>query len=131
MNKETREAVEATEGAALGAAILDANARAGIVGGLTPDAFLREAHRTMFETIVAMHGAGEHVDQITLNDRFARTGRLDEVGGLAAVWTLTSLEGCPSPASWPIYVRIVAREHARRVRVGELRAELAELEAPS
>jgi replicative DNA helicase len=127
MSKFTREALELTEAATLGAAILDADARAGIVGALTPDTFLREAHRTVFEALAAMHAVGEHVDQITLNDRLARTGRLDEVGGLAAVWTLTG-EGCPVPAAWRHYVSIVQREHARRIRAAELRAELAELE---
>lgn len=130
MTEARREAVELTEAAALGAAILNADARAGLVDALTPEAFLREAHRTVFEALTAMHDAGEHVDQITLNDRLARTGRVDEVGGLAAVWTLTG-DGCPVPAAWRHYVSIVQREHARRVRAAELRAELAELEGTS
>ena len=128
MDESTREALELAEAAALGAAVLNGDARAGIVGALTPDAFTREAHRAIFETVAAMHAEGEHVDQITVNDRLAYTGRLDEVGGLAAVWELTAPEGCPVPAAWRHYVSILVREHERRARVAELRAELAELE---
>jgi replicative DNA helicase len=122
------EALEATEAAVLGAAIIDAEARAGVVESLTPDAFVREGHRTVFATIAEMHAAAEHVDQITVNDWLASAGRLDEVGGLAAVWALTSCEGCPTPRAWRTYVGIVVRAHARRVRAAELRAELAQLE---
>ena len=131
MNQHTREAVELTEAAAIGAAILNAKARTGVVAELTPDAFLREAHRTVFETVAAMHSAGEHVDQVTVNDRLVRAGRIDEVGGLAAVWSLTSPEGCPTPSAWPHYVAILTREHQRRSRIAELHAELAELEGAS
>ena len=129
MNESTREALELTEAAALGAAILSADARAGIVGALTPDAFLREAHRAVFEAVAAMHAAGEHVDQITVNDQLASTGKLDEVGGLVAVFELTDPLACPSPAAWPTYATIVAREARRRRGIRTLQRAIERLEA--
>ena len=121
--------VELTEAALLGAMLLSAAARDGVPRMLDPDDFDRSAHRVLFEVIVAMHAAGDEIDNITVNDKLAATGKLDEIGGLAAVWSLTAVEGCPTPSSWPTYATIVAREARRRRDIVTLRRAIARLEA--
>ena len=122
-------ATDLAEAATLGAAMLRDDAAAGIVDTLSADAFAREAHRVMFEAIAALVADGEPVDTVTVTDRLASRGRLDEVGGAVAVSSLTSLETTPVPASWRHYCRAVAEDHDRRLRVAELRKELTALEA--
>jgi replicative DNA helicase len=120
---------EAAEAALIGAMLLRPDARDGALGMVTAGDFDREAHRTVFETVVAMHAAGEHVDNVSVNDRLATTGQLEVVGTLAAVWALTSLEGCPTPAAWPVYATIVAREGRRRRGIRLLQRAIDRLEA--
>jgi replicative DNA helicase len=120
---------ETAEAVLLGAMLLRPDARDGALGMVTAGDFDREAHRTVFETVVAMHAAGEHVDNIAVNDRLATTGQLEVVGTLAAVWTLTSLEGCPCPEAWPVYATIVAREGRRRRGIRLLQQAIRRLEA--
>lgn len=119
----------AAEAALLGCMILSTEARHGAIGMLTADDFEREAHRTMFLALDTMHAFGEAVDQITVNDKLAGLGKLDEVGGLAAVFELTDPTACPSPAAWPTYATIVAREGRRRRGIRVLRRAIARLEA--
>lgn len=105
------------EAALLGSMILNRDALAGAASMLAPDEFDRPAHRTLFTTLVELHTEGTPVDQITVNDRLATTGRLDEVGGLGAVFDLTSVEGCPTTSAWATYAGIVKREADGRRQV--------------
>ena len=123
------DATHEAEAALLGAMIERADARKAAVDQLTPDAFDREAHRAVFVTLAAMHADGIHVDPVTVNDELALRGRLDEAGGLAAVWTLVAIEGCPVPEAWRSYLAIVDREASRRQTVRQLRRAIERLEA--
>jgi replicative DNA helicase len=120
---------DSAEAAVLGAMILSVEARIGALELLSAADFDRPAHRVVFEAVSALHHDGVPVDPVTVNDRLAASGRLDEVGGLGAVYGLTALEGCPVPASWPTYATIVAREARRRRGITVLRRALARLEA--
>ena len=106
--------VELTEAAALGAAILNPAALAGMVDQLAADDFQREGHRQVFLTLAEMHAAEIHVDQITTSDALVESGRIEIVGGLSAPFDLASIDCCPTPSAWPSYLEIIRREVSRR-----------------
>jgi replicative DNA helicase len=116
-------AVDVAETGLLGAALLSAEAATAIVAELSADDFGREAHRIVFDAVAALVAAGVPVDTVTLTDRLARDGQLDEVGGATALSLLLDPLTCPSPAAWPVYARIVLRgSRTRRVRSALARA---------
>jgi replicative DNA helicase len=119
----------AAEAAVLGAMLLSNEARNGVIDMLVTDDFERGAHRTLFEVLTAMQAANIHIDNITVNDELARLGKLEEIGSLASVWALTSIEGCPVPAAWPTYAVLVRREARRRRDLQLLRRAIERLEA--
>jgi replicative DNA helicase len=122
------EAADVVEVAVLGAMILDHGCRDELAAMDTCGLFGRPAHQTLADLIVGMHRQGRHVDEVTTLDRACELDVIDELGGPAALSAVTSPAACPSPASWRHYLTIVAEHAARRRRIAELRAELAELE---
>lgn len=120
--------VEQTEAALLGSMILSRDAREGALRMVTADDFSREAHRIFFETVATLHADEEYLDQVCVNDRLILNGKIDDVGGLASVWALTSVEGCPVTASWPAYSTVVAREGKRRRILRQLHDAIGRLE---
>lgn len=120
---------DAAEAAYCGALILNHEARLEIDQLVGPDDFVREAHRQVFVAIRDLHNAGDPVDVVTVTDRLAVTGHLDECGGPLAVSDLSSMAVCPSPASFAVYGTIVAREARRRRGIAVLRQAIARLEA--
>ena len=72
---------------------------------LKPDDFYRNAHRVVFEAVQALAGASEPVDAVTVTEWLSRHGRLDDVGGAAALYDLT--DQVPTAANAAYYARIV------------------------
>jgi replicative DNA helicase len=72
---------------------------------LKPDDFYRNAHRVVFEAVQALSSASEPVDAVTVTEWLSRHGRLDEVGGAAALYDLT--DQVPTAANASYYARIV------------------------
>ena len=117
------------EAAVLGAMILSGEALDGCARRLEPDDFVREAHRTLFDVLIEMERRGDSIDQITVNAELSAIGRIDVVGGVAAVWHLTDPATCPTPSSWPTYATVVAREARRRRGIAKLERALERLRA--
>src|SRR6516225_5691224 len=67
--------------------------------------FFRDAHRRIFDKIVALTDRSEPVDLVTLKDELTRAGELDEVGGPAYISSLT--DGVPRSTNVEFYARIV------------------------
>jgi replicative DNA helicase len=89
----------------LGACLISASAAVTALEHLTPEAFYRSAHRVVFEAIHALASANEPVDAVTVTEWLSRHGRLDEVGGAAALYDLT--DQVPTAANAAYYARIV------------------------
>ena len=107
---KNQDAVFEAETAALGAAMLSHVAAAHVVGELTAQHFVRDAHATVFNAIVRCHSEGP-VDQVTVTSELGLQGRLDEVGGPVAV---SQLAQCvPNPAAVRSYCDAV-KDFARR-----------------
>ena len=72
---------------------------------LQPTDFYRQAHRLIFKTMLDLDNAGRPIDPITLQDRLASEGNLENVGGVAY---LAELAGAvPTAANIGYYAQIV------------------------
>jgi replicative DNA helicase len=74
--------------------------------------FFRDAHRRIFDKIVALTDRSEPVDLVTLKDELTRAGELDEVGGPAYISSLT--DGVPRSTNVEFYARIVKERSTLR-----------------
>ncbi len=108
----------------LGAALLSKNAASDVTELLRPEDFYRNAHRVVFEGVLSLTHAGDVVDTVTITDWLARQGRLDEVGGAAAVYDLTV--AVPTAANAAYYARIV-RQKALLRRLIDVGTEVVKL----
>src|SRR3982074_3920191 len=57
--------------------------------GLRAEDFYRERHGTIYEAMLALYNESEPVDVLTVTDRLRQAGRLEGIGGQAAVDELT------------------------------------------
>lgn len=82
--------------------------------GLRPDDFYRERHAAIFAAMLDLYHQGEPIDVLTVCERLASTGKLEEVGGRA---TVDELAGpVPVVANLRRYASIV-REQAKMRRL--------------
>jgi replicative DNA helicase len=83
---------------------------------LTGDDFADARHGELFDTMRAMHSSGEHVDQLTLSERFP--------GQSAFIWQLT--DHAPFASAATTYAEIVAA-HGMHRRMKAIAAGLLQL----
>src|SRR5918999_944004 len=74
--------------------------------------FFRDAHRRIFNRMVALSERGDAIDFITLKEELSRAGELDEVGGPAYIAALG--DGVPRSANVEYYARIVKEKSTLR-----------------
>src|SRR5215216_2130282 len=74
--------------------------------------FYRDAHRRIFDRIVALNERGEAIDFITLKEALSRGGELEEVGGPAYIASLA--DGVPRATNVEYYARIVKEKATLR-----------------
>src|SRR3989338_8636136 len=66
--------------------------------------FYRDAHRRIFDKMVALNERNQAIDFVTLKEELARSGELDDVGGPAYVASLS--DGVPRATHGGGYARI-------------------------
>jgi replicative DNA helicase len=74
--------------------------------------FFRDAHRRIFDKMVALTDRREPVDLVTLKDELTRSNDLEEVGGPAYISSLT--DGVPRSANVEYYAKIVKEKATLR-----------------
>jgi replicative DNA helicase len=74
--------------------------------------FYRDAHRRIFERMIALSERHDAIDFVTLKEELARAGELDEVGGPAYVASLA--DGVPRATNVEYYARIVKEKSTLR-----------------
>ena len=74
--------------------------------------FYRDAHRRIFDRMVALNERHDAIDFVTLKEELARAGELDEVGGPAYVASLA--DGVPRATNVEYYARIVKEKATLR-----------------
>lgn len=79
---------------------------------LTPDSFYVPAHRTVYETMLAMSREGRPIDLLTVTERLQSAGILDRVGGPTALDRL--VDATPTAAHAEYYIGIVRDKYLLR-----------------
>jgi replicative DNA helicase len=74
--------------------------------------FFRDAHRRIFDKMVALSERNEAIDLVTLKEELRRAGELEEVGGPAYIASLA--DGVPRSANVEHYARIVKEKATLR-----------------
>ncbi len=74
--------------------------------------FFRDAHRRIFDRMVALSERGDAIDFVTLKEELSRAGELEEVGGPAYIASLA--DGVPRSANVEYYARIVKEKSTLR-----------------
>jgi replicative DNA helicase len=74
--------------------------------------FFRDAHRRIFDRMVAMNERGHAIDFVTLKEELSRIGELEEIGGPAYIASLA--DGVPRSANVEYYARIVKEKSTLR-----------------
>jgi replicative DNA helicase len=74
--------------------------------------FFRDAHRRIFEKMIALSERGQAIDLVTLNEALGRANELEEVGGPAYIASL--VDGVPRATNVEYYARIVKEKATLR-----------------
>jgi replicative DNA helicase len=81
-----------------------------------PEDFYRDAHRRIFDKIIALAERQSAVDFVTLKEELARAGELDAVGGPAYIASL--VDGVPRATNVEYYAKIVKEKAVLRKLIG-------------
>src|SRR3954468_7967087 len=74
--------------------------------------FFRDAHRRIFDKMVALSERGGAIDLVTLKEELGRSGELDDVGGPAYIAAL--VDGVPCSTNISHYARIIKEKATLR-----------------
>ena len=74
--------------------------------------FYRDAHRRIFEKMVALAERGDAIDLVTLKEELSRSGEVDEIGGPAYIASL--VDGVPRSTNVEHYARIIKEKATLR-----------------
>lgn len=93
------------EQAVLGAILMEPTALISVMEWLRPEDYYREAHRHIYESMIALSGNQQPIDIVTMATHLQAKQHLEHVGGIAY---LTELAGAvPTAANVTYYARIV------------------------
>ncbi len=93
------------EQSVLGALMIQPVAVERVAQMLSGDDFYRDAHRTLFEAILAISARSEPVDLITVQDELRKREKLEMIGGISYLAAL--FDSVPSASNVDYYVKIV------------------------
>src|ERR671916_2668814 len=79
---------------------------------ITEKDFFRDAHRRIFDKMIALNERNDAIDFVTLKEELSRAGELDEVGGPAYIASLA--DGVPRATNIEYYARIVKEKATLR-----------------
>ena len=107
------------ERAFLGAMFLDESIARRAVDHLSTRDFFRQAHSVIFAAACLVLEEGMAPDLITVKNQLHAEGRLESVGGMAYLSSLT--DGLPKSINWPHYASIVRelRKHRDVIAAGQ------------
>jgi replicative DNA helicase len=100
------------ERSVLGAILVHNDAYNSAVQIIDSNDFYRDAHRRVFEKMIALNERGQAIDFVTLKEELSRAGELDDVGGPAYVASLA--DGVPRATNVEYYARIVKEKSTLR-----------------
>ncbi|MBO93952.1 MAG: replicative DNA helicase [Opitutales bacterium] len=86
-----------------------------IEGRMGPDSFHRPTHQIIFNALSELHKTGDKIDEIILAEYLQSTDQLEEVGGLPALYRLTSR--IETTAHGTYWMKIVQEKHVMRTLI--------------
>ncbi|MBT8244896.1 MAG: replicative DNA helicase [Winogradskyella sp.] len=96
----------------LGAMMIDKKGVDEVIDILSPDAFYKEAHRYIFESIFKLFENSEPVDLLTVSAQLRKDGKLDLIGGDFYLISLT--QRVSSSAHIEFHARIILQKYIQR-----------------
>ena len=99
----------------LGAILIDNEAFNVAASVIDAQAFFRDAHRRIFDRMVALNERSQPIDLVTLKEELERAGELDEVGGPAYIASL--VDGVPRATNVEYYAKIVKEKATLRALI--------------
>jgi replicative DNA helicase len=96
----------------LGSMIIDKTAIAQAAEGLKAEDFYRDAHKTIFQSIIEMFQRDEAIDQVTLLEYLKSSDRLEKAGGITYVTEIS--DSVPTTANLASYIKIVSEKSILR-----------------
>lgn len=107
------QAIEVEEGV-LGVCFMEPDALERVISelGTDPDVFYKPAHRTIYETIVDMHGAGASVDMLSVESKLRDQNKLAPIGGSGTLADLS--RSTSSAANIEYHCQILLEKHVKR-----------------
>ncbi len=105
------------EQSVLGAVLLDSEALHTVMDMIQPDDFYVEVHRLLFMSMQELYQKSQPVDLITLVDHLKSNGKIDTVGGYAAVSAIG--DRVPTAANVSYWAQIVKDKSLLRHMVNE------------
>ncbi len=100
------------ERSVLGAILIDNESFNIAASVIDSRAFFRDAHRRIFERMVALAERSQPIDLITLKEELERAGEVEEVGGPAYIASL--VDGVPRSTNVEYYAKIVKEKATLR-----------------
>jgi replicative DNA helicase len=100
------------ERAVLGAVLLDPGSLLHIIEKLRDDEFYIESHRIIFSACLDLHERGDAADLVTVRNRLAEQGRLEQAGGVSYLSSL--VDALPDVANVVHYGEIVHDKSVKR-----------------
>src|SRR5213080_3935761 len=122
------------EKSVLGAVLLDERHLFGLLveEHLRPEHFYREQHGAVYGAMLELHNAGRKIDHLTVAEALRERGKLEEVGGPAAIEELAGW--VPAAGHAREYGRIVRDDAQKRALLTasyEIQASVLSGEAPA
>ncbi len=100
------------ERSVLGAILIDNEAFNVAASIIDARAFFRDAHRRVFDRMIALSERSQPIDLVTLKEELDRSGELEEVGGPAYIASL--VDGVPRATNVEYYAKIVKEKSTLR-----------------
>ena len=98
--------------AVLGSMLIEEDALAQGIELLGPEAFYKDAHKKIFQSVINLFNENRGVDLITLTESLTKEGNLDTVGGASYLAYLTST--VPTAANLLYHAKIVKEKYILR-----------------
>ncbi|MDO8462696.1 MAG: replicative DNA helicase [bacterium] len=108
----------------LGALLIDKDAMIRVADRVNPEDFYRDAHREIYAAILTLFERREPIDLLSLANKLAERGKLEQVGGRSAIVELSTI--VPTAAHARHYADIVAKKATLR-RLIHTASEITEL----
>ena len=101
-----------SEQSILGSILLDKDAIIAVAETITPTDFYKDAHRIIYESMMALNNKNEPIDMVTLTDELRKRGYLDDIGGVTYLTSLSTI--VPTTSNVKYYADIVKEKSVLR-----------------